>query len=317
MLWVVAPYFNFKNDPRREENLYRFVDALPKQAKLCLVELVLPGTDPTAIKANIHEVVVTDKAEMWCKEALINVGIKALPKDCDKVCWMDADVQIVGDWWDKVDALLDEHPVVQPFSRYVLLGEGEKPGDKEYKQSDLSKSFAYQANKRANSGYRREPINFYHYHPGFAWAARLDFLKKIGLLFPFCILGHGDIVMCAAFSKHLPTIRLMWIRKNHYYNLFTREWNGALRLAAYKWQINVHEIMGDEKVGVLDGVLYHWYHGSLNSRQYEERSKLLFDYNPERDTFINDKGMIEWTKIADKELRERVSKYFSERAKTS
>lgn len=313
-MWVVAPYFNFKNDERRLINLCRFVSGLPVEAKLCLVELVLPGEEPTDVDVDLHVIETTDKAELWCKEALINVGIRALPIDCDKVCWMDADVEITRPgWWQDLERLLDDHPVVQPFSNYVFMEEDETP-DRPYALERQNKSFAHEAVRRVNSGFRPTPINFLRFHPGFAWAARIDFLKEIDYLFPYCILGHGDIIMCAAFSGHYPTMRNLY-RSKRGLDVYTKDWGTELKKAVSRWQAKTEVAMRKKTIGVLkDTLLYHWYHGSNDSRKYKERAKLLKDYNPSTDTTVNVRGMIEWTPTADPKLKADVSDYFKERA---
>jgi hypothetical protein len=316
-MWIVTPYFNFKNDERRFYNFIRFLKGLPEEAKLCLVELVLPNNKPvfdTFKEVHLHVSVTTDKAELWCKEALINIGIKSLPPSCDKVCWMDADVEIRRpDWYGDVARLLDTHPVVQPHSNFVFMEEDETP-DKVYPIERQHKSFALEANRRAESGWRGRPINFIHYHPGHAWAARIDFLKSIEYLFPFCILGHGDIVMCTGFSGHYPTMRHLWKSKQGL-DVYTKKWGTELKKAASRWQANVEDKMRKKTIGVLkDTILYHWYHGSNESRKYVERAELLKDYDPYRDTRLNEDGMIEWTDEADIALKSKISKYFSDRA---
>jgi hypothetical protein len=318
MLWVVTCYFNFKNDPRRLINLRRFVQGLPEEAKLCVVSLSHPSQEPLTVdEAQMHVVVQTERADMWCKEALLNVGMRNLPLDCDKVCWMDADVEIPQPgWWGELDALLDTHPVAQPHSEHVFMEEGETP-QSAFPLERRHKSFAHQADKRARSGFSAVPVHFLRYHPGYAWAARIDFLKSVDYLFPYCILGHGDLVMCAAFSGHYPTVRHLWNSKRHKLDVYTAGWSKALKEAAWSWQIKVEQAMLGKTIGVLQNTtLFHWFHGTNESRKYAERGKLLAEYNPHKDTRVNSRGMIEWTDEADPRLVAAVSKYFDDRARS-
>lgn len=312
-LWVVAPYFNFCNDPRRAANLTRFLDGIPVGVPVCLVELVedFDNMEPRD-KVELHVVHTTTEGRLWCKEALINIGVAALPPSCTKVCWMDADVQILDpEWAANLSAALDAHPVAQPFAQFVDLPEAKTPAD--VPDARRSRSFAFEADRRAASRWQATPYALFHCHPGYAWAARRDFLDAIGGLFAHCILGHGDLVMAAAFSGHLPTCRALW--GPHYHGTFTNAWSTALKKKAAAWQFKVVTALDGRTVGVLpDTVLFHWFHGTMAGRNLKARSKLLAEYDPDRDVVVDEVGMLVWSPEADPELRAQVAGYFEARA---
>jgi hypothetical protein len=66
------------------------------------------------------------------KERLLNLGVSRLPKDCDKVVWLDAGILFDrADWAVETARLLQEYVVVQPFLGRVRLGPGCSPANVE------------------------------------------------------------------------------------------------------------------------------------------------------------------------------------------
>ena len=66
---------------------------------------------------------------MWQKERLLNVALRALPSSCSRIVWLDCDVLFEDDDWpDRLDSLLDAHPLVQAFSRVHHLAADARRG---------------------------------------------------------------------------------------------------------------------------------------------------------------------------------------------
>ena len=307
---VLSVYFNGKADPRREAALGKFAAALERQrVPLCLVVV-----GDAAVPASVTQVVrvAPSEQELWCKEALLNVGLRALPAAVTKVCWMDADIEFLDrKWADKCAAMLDAHPVVQPHGHFVFLEEGEAP--RPLPGERLNGSFAREAKRRSISRPTFKPLDFHRNHPGHAWAARREYLDRIGGFFPYAIAGHGDIVMAVGFLGHRNTMLRMWDPK-HPLGLYFKSWSPKLKSRAAEWQQRANAEMHGKAVGYVDGlVAFHWWHGTTESRGYKDRGAILSDYDPARDVAVTDQG-IRWTDHAPESLRVALDGYFTARS---
>jgi hypothetical protein len=69
------------------------------------------------------------------------------------------------------------------------------------------------------------------------------------------------------------------------------------------------------RVGVVQGQLYHLYHGSLPLRRYRERQQILraFDLDPQTDLAHDDRGPWRWNS-SKPELHAKLKEYFAARA---
>jgi len=316
-MWAITAYFNSKGDPRRRRNFELFAAALRRQGvPLCTAELCAtaeePGLDPGLSAKHVR---VNHPDVLWCKEALLNIALRALPDECEKVCWIDADIEFLDDdWAAQTSALLDTHRVVQPHTAHVFMEEGERP-DPDVAEGRRHPSFAVEAARRRQSPEDAfaPPINFHAYHPGHVWAARRGDLERCGGFFDRCVLGHGDIVMATAFFGHLRTIRRLWDRRG-VLGTYTRHWSPALRLAAQEWQKRAAAVF-ERSIGAPSRplVAYHWFHGTVKSRQYERRGADLTAFDPHLHTALNADGVLTWTKNAPSALRAAVDAYFSQR----
>jgi hypothetical protein len=312
--WVITSYFNGKGDERRLRCFRKFAQALRRQrVKLCVVEVGATLPVDACDLISLHVRLCPEDTEIWCKEALLNIALKRLPPECSKVCWMDADIEFRDPRWaNKCSELLNTHRVVQPHTAFVFMEEGEEPEPK-VDERRYHPSFVAEA-KRRNQGINRRPINFHKFHPGHAWAARRADLDAVGGFFPWCILGHGDIVMATGFYGHRATMLHLWDRKS-VLGVYTKHWSPALKLRAQRWQAEAQKVF-QGNIGAPDTptIAFHHWHGSAESRKYGERGKLLSDYSPHRDTLILESGVLAWSDNAPAPLRESVDRYFAERA---
>jgi hypothetical protein len=65
---------------------------------------------------------------MWQKEAMLNIALKRLPPECDKITWIDSDIIFENDQWiEQTSSLLEYYRVVQPFSMYMHMETGQVP----------------------------------------------------------------------------------------------------------------------------------------------------------------------------------------------
>jgi hypothetical protein len=69
--------------------------------------------------------------------------------------------------------------------------------------------------------------------------------------------------------------------------------------------------VGDPKVGFLDGLIYHLFHGSVRNRQWGTRYQILKDFKDPRDATEETKEGI--LTIKNKTLKSKIRGYFARR----
>ncbi|HKT54735.1 MAG TPA: hypothetical protein VJP88_09805, partial [Caulobacteraceae bacterium] len=118
--------------------------------------------------------------QLWYKENLINIAVRALPADWEFAAWVDADVAFVRpDWADQAMEELRHHAFVQLFTHVVDLGP-------QYEPLETQDGFAYGWVKsgRQSSGWFGQP--------GGAWAVTRDAFEQVGGLIDWSIMGSND-----------------------------------------------------------------------------------------------------------------------------
>jgi len=127
-LWAITCYFNPVGYRRRLENyrVFRRRLAVP----LVAVELSFDGSfqlhdDDADILVRIH-----GRDVMWQKERLLNIAVERVPKNCDKIAWLDCDI-IFGseDWIEQASRALDASVVVHLFDQRHDLPRDATVGD--------------------------------------------------------------------------------------------------------------------------------------------------------------------------------------------
>jgi hypothetical protein len=238
---------------------------------------------------------------MWQKERLLNVGFHNLPARCDKVVWLDCDVLFEeDDWPERLDELLDFHPLVQAFSRVHHVGPDwtpDSPGQAPlFTQPSILALLAEAPN--ADPLASRVPSGAGSSNKGLAWAARRELTEKHGL-YDACILGGGDLGLVSAVQGSFgAATRTMNDRQAEHYLRWAEPWHEAVR----------------GRAGVLDGTLLHLWHGDVEDRGYRERHDVLHrhDFDPSRDIALDDNGSWRWS--TDKPgMHDSVRAYFAAR----
>jgi hypothetical protein len=181
---------------------------------------------------------------MFYKENLINWIMPKIPEQYTKFYIMDCDLLFENEsWYDDVSALLDTHDVVQPFKEAIWL-------DSDLKTIDLKRdSFAY------IHSINHIP-NLSNHHPGFAWAARRDFIQPIGI-FDLNILGAGDTIFCRS---------CLQIDSNNIENLWMKYANWCIPYYE-DYYLNFKNV----RTTYYSQNIYHLWHGSSINRAYNTR----------------------------------------------
>jgi hypothetical protein len=279
--------------------LYKKFEAYVAKSDDCVLHTVEAsfGERPHEISAADHPayVQVNTSSEIWHKENLLNIGISRLPSDWKYVAWIDADVTFARpDWALEAVHQLQHFPVVQMFSQVMDLGPDHtsistRPGF----------GFGYV------HGLPLHPSGQYakSWHPGFAWAARREFINAVGGLFDTAILGAGDYHMATAMIGHV---------ERSMPNGLTQQYKDSL----LSWQTRA-EKYGQHNLGYVDGLLLHYFHGIKAHRKYQDRWHVLVDeqYNPQTDIKKDSQGV--WQLVVENErqerLRDKIRLYFRER----
>jgi len=301
--WAITCYFNPVGYRRRLENYRVFRQRLV--VPLVTVELSFDGNFELSEEDADVLVKIRGGDVMWQKERLLNVALKWVPENCDKVGWLDCDVVFdSNDWVQRASRALDQFPLVHLFhERYDLSPSVGIDSIDLCDTGTVASSVVYKFTTEEAS-----PEDYLLSVPrqkrlvttGVAWASPKEVLQKHGL-YDACILGGGDrAILCAALGKFDYCTRpfLMSARRAEHYLAWAHPYFKMIR----------------GRVGYVPGRLFHLWHGEVADRQYEERRRYLakFDFDPFSDIALDENGCWRWN--SDKtELHKCVKDYFESR----
>jgi hypothetical protein len=250
---------------------------------------------------------------MWQKERLLNLALGALPRECEIVVWLDADILFDrDDWPQRAVEALDTSVMVQLFSRTCYLP----------REVDFSRPLAeqrYLQRRSTASGLvggvlqentlstTLEALKAHgmalDYANGHAWAMRRHLLQPVGF-YEAMIVGGGDYVFLQAALGQFEAVR-----KGHgWTSPDSRQYRHFLR-----WAERFHGIV-QSRIGMVPGDIFNLWHGELLDRRYMQRHQILtaHDFDPDRDIAIDPHGSLCWS--SDKPaLHEAVRNYFRTR----
>jgi hypothetical protein len=298
-LWGLTTYFNPQDYETKRQNFRLFRKRL--ELPLCVVELAFDGR-PFELGPDDAELLIQVRGGdvLWQKEQLLNIGLKKLPSECDKVCWLDADVLFENpDWAVQTARLLEEYVVVQPFSLSVRLRphetdcslDGLPLGSAEH---EVLHSMAYGVAAKGT-----DSLSSYlaHGHSGYAWAARRSVMETHGF-YRANVLGNADLNIAQAMfggDKHLKIDRLSPAAADH-----LKSWANAF----------YEDVRGS--VIHVEGTIFHLWHGYKENRLYSGRLDVLIDhdFDPDEDLTASPEGPLIWS--SDKPgLHDWCDRYFA------
>lgn len=287
-LAAMTCYFNPCGYRLRRRHYERFADGLAAQGvPLFTAELAFDGR-PFELEKGPGVERFRSGHVLWHKERLLNLLLRRVPEQYDKIAWIDADVLFEkAEWPAEAARRLEEVPVVQLFEEVLQLDRDDQPGE-----SRWSVAWGH-ARDGARAG------QFGQYHPGFAWAARRELLEEHGLLDNHVLGGADSVMACAMFG---------WWR----HPLLLR-YHGALRQPLLAWgRAFWEDVRG--RVGCVPGRIRHLWHGRRADRRYVERIGWLAEaqFDPARHLRRGANGLWEWDAGAEW-LAGRVRRYFRDR----
>jgi hypothetical protein len=294
-LFVIAVISNPCRYRTRYELYRRFAaHAAAAGATLITVEAAY-GERPFAVTSpdNPNHVQVRTSHELWIKENLINLGISRLPSDWNYVAWIDADVSFARpDWVEETIQELQHHPVVQMFS----IAQDLSPA---YEPIQTHRGFCASYRKKLRGGPAYE-----FWHPGYAWAARRDFVDGVGGLIDWAVLGAAD--------HHMALAMIGEVDRSAPGNI-----SPAYRAGLRRWQERAERTV-HRNVGCVEGLLLHYWHGKKRDRRYIERWDVLTrnQFDPDVDLKRDWQGLYQ---LAGRSitLRDQIREYFRQRNEDS
>lgn len=290
-LHVFTPIFN----PWRYRSRYRLYDEFRRHveasgAKLTTFELAF-GHRPFEIPHADYQ--ARTHAELWHKERMLNLMIRAHDDDCKYVAWIDADLHFARkDWVAETIHRLQHYPVVQLFSHAIDLGP-------HHEHLKTHVGIIYADHEGKLTGCRR----YDSFHPGFAWAARRETLDQLGGLIDIAVLGSADRHMALALLD-----RPLSIPKG-----LTAGYISPLNA----WRERASRVVRGQ-VGYVPGTVLHSWHGKKVDRRYGDRWKILVQhkFDPSTDLVTDRRGL--WAFAGNKPRMERdFRRYFQGRNEDS
>jgi len=303
--WGVTTYFNPLGYANKSENYSIFRESSKKQGlKLLTVELAF-GKTPFELKETDADILIRLRTKkeniIWHKEAMLNIGLKNLPADCDKFVWLDCDIIFKNDRWiSETSTLLERYALVQPYRYFIRLPKGKRDlGPDQINELITSGKHSYGVSlidieKKAKSKSYIDP------NSRGIWAARRKIFDIIQF-FEYDIVGGGDTWMLHAFTSSIP----ITTKLDLYPDTFRQKY--------LKWySVATREIKGS--VFVSEGAVLHLWHGKIENRDYWGRHKKICEanYNPDTDIIKDSQGLWEWTG-ENKGLQRVFRRHFADR----
>lgn len=303
--WCIVPYFNPMGWQSRYDNFCVFYERLLQQNVNVLIgEVALHDRG-----FQLQHVINDDHLAfqlcaphiVWHKESILSLLLSRLPTDCDKVCWIDADVLVQNDdWVEQISNALNMYRVVQGFSWCGMLPAGVEDVDNIGIHSfptgfqDCHKAYSY-----VSGVLHSEPQ--YNGQPGMLWAARRSVLEQIDF-YRHCVLGGADYLTARAmvYQHYDPKIC----------ELFSR-----FHLSTYfPWAQLCAEAI-DFSINYVSNIIYHLYHGKIQNRGHSQRLQLLreLEFDPRLDIYQLDNGLYNFTDVGGRFV-DRTKQFFTQRA---
>jgi hypothetical protein len=276
-LCIVTCFFNISGSKARLNNITRFLKTLTDSGVAWSCVECAFGNSPFALPDDNSVLRVRSNSVLWQKERLLNLAIRRLDDNFEKVAWVDADVLFSrSDWITRTSEALDDYPVVQPFSEGIRL----PPRIAYYVgRGDRVTSFAhlYATDPDSVTG----PSWHNHGHTGLAWAAQRDWIDYNGL-YDACLSGNGDHVMAHAFvgTWDSECTGIVASRFSQHFRDWSRSVYGYVK----------------SRMGCVPGQALTLWHGDQADRNYYESLRALndLDFDPARDLRHGRDGEWEW-----------------------
>lgn len=301
-LYVVTAVFNSARY-RTRWKLYQDFErhCADKGAILYLVEIAF-GERAFAITDanNPRHIQLRSSSEIWLKENALNLAVQRLPLSFKYLAWIDADIAFARkDWADEAIHLLQHYSVIQMWSHAIELNPAHEP--LAHWQSLMWCHTHGEPTDPVPGGYYYGAGKGQIYaHSGYAWAMRREAWDALGGLIDTCILGSADWHMGHALLDQAEKTLM-------------RKFTAGYKAPVLEWQARAHRSIR-KNVGVMPGLIQHYWHGPKEFRRYKTRNQILVEdqFDPMLDLKRDWQGLYQLTGRSTK-LRDDVRRYFHER----
>lgn len=306
-------------NPERFRTRYELHSAFEK---MCVDSGAIPWTIEIALRDRHHEVTnpenphhiqLRSPAILWLKENALNIAMRRLPADAEYVAWIDADVEFARkDWVVETIQQLQKYKIVQMWTQAIDLGPNREPVDSaSFKQYSFIhshlKGIPFPGNPQGGSGSGAvgiAGIKGGYWHSGYAWAARRSAISDLGGLGEAGILGSGD--------RHMAAALIGMVDKT-----IDRRLNQSYKDYWHRWQHRA-DLHINGNVGVVPGLLLHYWHGPKRNRRYIDRWQILLETNFDwqNDVYHDFQGILQLAGNKPR-LRDLIDQYFMSRDEDS
>lgn len=337
-LYVILPHFNLFKFKNCTENLYIFLknSYLYNNIKIVLVEGYYTDEDklPDLSEKVFKHIRIKLKDILWSKENLINIAFKSLPSDWKYGAWIDRDTFFTNhNWAQETIEKLKTCDIMQPWGECIFLekdysidsGIYDKHVENFYKSINerISCNSFCKTAVLFNINLQNKEKKLPRYndrnlikteipsyikkltkvpftalgHVGHAWAINRKFYEKIGKIYDFGITGESDNVIAKSIVNDFD---------DGIMNFYKRELPNYMQTI-----INYSKNFENVKVGYLNNLILHYYHGKIKNRFYLERQDILLNakFDPEKHLKYNENGILEYTEEG-KSIETSMKKYF-------
>lgn len=281
---AVCAFFNPFHSESRKRAFGIFRSSLESNGipVLC-VEQVYQGVAQVSCSTDIT---VSGGDLLWQKECLLQIGIDRVIADgYTKVLICDADIIFESPHClESINESFSKYDYFQPFESITM----------EYSDGALVRPSAMSVDS---------PRPYGSGHPGSCWAASSEFLQKVRL-FPYAILGGGDVVMthlCDAIIEH-GSESSRFIDLCVYFTNHVLYRNLNVSLLAWALQFKGTSFRMGHTIGVQ---LRSLDHGPRIKRMYQERylpwrgDRANYAPQPKIDFDVCASGLLRWTTHKD------------------
>jgi hypothetical protein len=298
-LHLVAVISNTARYKRRYELYLQFRDYMEANPKVVLYTVeAATGTRPFEITEpdNPRHMQLRTREDLWIKESMQNCAMAMIPANAKYVAFVDADIKFARhDWAEETIHMLQSFPVVQMFSAVAML-------DNNYVPQYVASGFAAKYNKSISLFDQENTLVLKEYgrslyKTGLAFAFRKEAFEAIGGWYDRAIVGSGDYHFSAACINKVEWTLPAGIDERY-------------REAVKRWGAHVYSVIGG-RIGYVDGLINHYWHGEMVNRRYGPRWAILKEYDPA--TYIQNDwknhGLIMYTKLG---LESKIPQYMYE-----
>lgn len=300
MLYLILPYFNFNESILSKKNLDLFISNYSQRSNLRIVlcEGIYNEELPDYSDKIFKHLKFKLKNILWIKENLINLAIKNLPDNAEFIAWSDRDIYFLNPLWveDTIEKL-KIYDVVQPWSEIIHLNSCYNLNYISKRKNNITFSNKSILSAKINHVNDENKICT---ATGQIWAINKSFYEKIGKINDIEIIGGADSI-----------IANFCILKDDTYEPIL---NKKTTIKSKNSWISYKEKFKNIKYSYVDGLIIHYWHGSLQDRKYTKRSDILInlDYDPNEDITYDENGVVQFTEKG-KRLESPIKEYFISR----